>query len=61
MPVCYFTLDEIASIMKTSPPKLENAIKKLKENNYDASPTSFSPTGFRTNANVREIISVFAN
>lgn len=61
MPVCYFTLDEIASIMKTSPPKLENAIKKLKENNYDASPTSFSPTGFRTNANIREIISVFAN
>ncbi|MSV33277.1 MAG: tRNA (guanine-N1)-methyltransferase [Nitrosarchaeum sp.] len=54
----YFTLDEIASKMKSSPPKLEDAIKNLQKSGYLASPTSFCPTGFRTNANVNEIISV---
>jgi len=54
----YFTLDEIASKMKASPPKLEDAIKNLQKNGYLASSTSFCPTGFRTNANINEIISV---
>lgn len=57
----YFTLDEIASKMKTSPPKLEDAIINLQKNGYQATCTSFSPTGFRTNANINEIISVFSD
>lgn len=57
----YFTLDEIASKMKASPPKLEDAIINLQKNGYLASSTSFNPTGFRTNANINEIISVFSN
>jgi tRNA (guanine26-N2/guanine27-N2)-dimethyltransferase len=59
MPGTYFTLDEIASRMKSSPPKLEDAIKNLQKNSYLASPTSFCPTGFKTNANINQIISVF--
>ena len=59
MPGIYFTLDEIASKMKSSPPKLENAIKNLQNSGYLSSPTSFSPTGFRTNANIKEIIKIF--
>ncbi len=55
----YFTLDEIASKMKSSPPKLENAISYLQKNNFVASVTSFSPTGFRTNAKINEIIKIF--
>jgi len=61
MPGIYFTLDEIASKMKSSPPKLECAIKNLQKNGYLASPTSFCPTGFRTNANINEIIRVFSD
>jgi len=61
MPGTYFTLDEIASRMKLSPPKLEDAIKNLQKNGYVASPTSFCPTGFRTNANINQIISVFGS
>ena len=61
MPGIYFTLDEIASKMKASPPKLEDAIKNLQKNGYLASSTSFSPTGFRTNANIDEIIRVFSD
>lgn len=59
MPGTYFTLDEIASKMKSSPPKLENAISSLQKNNFVASPTSFSPTGFRTDAKINEIIKIF--
>ena len=55
----YFTLDEIASKMKSSPPKLENAISYLQKNNFVASVTSFSPTGFRTDAKINEIIKIF--
>lgn len=61
MPGIYFTLDEIASKMKSSPPKLENAIKNLQKNGYLSSSTSFCPTGFRTNANIKEIIKIFSD
>ncbi len=57
----YYTLDEIASKMKASPPKLESAIEKLKSKGFVASPTSFSPTGFRTDANIKEIIEIFSD
>ena len=59
MPATYFTLDEIASRIKTSPPKLEKIISHLQEKNYTASVTSFNPTGFRTNAKIKEIIEIF--
>ena len=59
LPGTYFTLDEIASKMKSSPPKLENAISNLQKNNFVASTTAFSPTGFRTDAKVNEIIKIF--
>ena len=58
MPGTYFTIDEIASMMKISPPKLEHAIKKLQENGFMASPTSLNSTGFRTNANIKEIFEI---
>ena len=59
MPGTYFTLDEIASRMKSSPPKLEDAISELQKNNFLASVTSFSPTGFKTDAKIDEIIKIF--
>jgi tRNA (guanine26-N2/guanine27-N2)-dimethyltransferase len=61
IPGVYYTLDEIASRMKASPPKLETIIKNLQKEGYVSSPTSFCPTGFRTNANINEIINVFSN
>ncbi len=59
MPGFYYTLDEIAKKTKTSPPKLEKIISDLKENGFTSSVTSFDPTGFRTNANINEIIKIF--
>jgi len=59
MPGIYYTVDEIASLMKSSPPKLEKAISSLKENGFTSSITAFNPTGFRTNADINEIIEIF--
>ena len=61
MPATYYTLDEIASRLKSSPPKLENTISNLEKNGFVASPTSFCPTGFRTNANIEQIMNIFSS
>ncbi len=61
MPGTYFTLDEIASRLKSSPPKLENALSNLEKSGYTSSPTSLSPTGFRTNANIEQIMKIFSS
>ncbi|HET6517777.1 MAG TPA: tRNA (guanine-N1)-methyltransferase, partial [Nitrosopumilaceae archaeon] len=58
-PATYFTLDEIASKMKVSPLKLDNAISKLESSGFGASPTSLNPTGFRTNARIDEVLEIF--
>ena len=61
VPGVYFTLDEIASKLKSSPPKLIDAISNLQKMGFKASPTSFSPTGFRTNANIKDIFQTITN
>lgn len=61
MPGTYFTLDEIASRMRISPPSLESAIHNLQKNDFLASPTSFNPTGFRTDARIDEVEEIFAS
>jgi len=60
MPAPYYTLDEVASKMRASPIKLADAIGRLTGNGFVASPTSLDPTGFRTDASVREIEEVFS-
>ncbi len=55
----YFTLDEIASKTKSSPPKLEKILSNLNQKGFLSSSTSFNPTGFRTNARIDEIIKNF--
>jgi len=61
MPGTYYTLDEIASRMKTSPLKLEKVIDILQDKGFKSSPTSFNPTGFRTDAKIDDIKDIFAN
>ena len=59
IPYPYFTLDEIAAKIKSSPPKLEKIISNLNQKGFLSSSTSFNPTGFRTNARIDEIIKNF--
>ena len=55
----FYTTDSFASKLKMSPPKLETFLKRLKENKFKVSRTHFSPTGFKTNAPIKEIEKVF--
>ena len=57
----YYTLDEIASRMKSAPLKLDSAVKKLKDSGFSASRTSLNPTGFRTNCQINDILKIFGN
>ncbi|WP_428325488.1 tRNA (guanine(10)-N(2))-dimethyltransferase [Nitrosopumilus sp.] len=59
MPVTYYTLDEVAKKMKSSPPKLDDVIENLQKRGFVASITSFNPTGFRTDAKINQITEIF--
>ena len=61
LPAAYYTLDEIASTMKSAPLKLNDAIDRLTSNGFRASMTSLNPSGFRTNCEIDEIIQIFQN
>ena len=55
----YYTIDEIASRIKASPIKLDKVIDRLVKKGFKATVTSFNPTGFKTDAPIKEIESVF--
>ncbi|MFA5772483.1 MAG: tRNA (guanine(10)-N(2))-dimethyltransferase [Thermoplasmata archaeon] len=55
----FYDMNEIASILKVSPPRLEEIIEKLKECGFDAWRTHFSPTGFKTTAKIEDINDTF--
>jgi len=57
----YFSLDEIGSMLRTSPIKLMETIEKLSLSGFNASRTIFRPTGFKTNASIHEILSLLKN
>ena len=57
----YYTLDEIASRMKSAPLKLENVIQKLHNSGFNASRTSLNPSGFRTDCQINNILKILAN
>ena len=51
----YYNSDEFGKIMKNSTHPLPKIIDKLINDGYNTSRTIFSPTGFKTEANLREI------
>lgn len=59
MPPCYYTLDEIAEMRGSSPMPLVKIVESLGREGFSASPTSFNPTGFRTNATIDRIRQMF--
>ena len=60
MPACYYTLDEIAERLKSAPIPLDQIISRLRQNGFSASPTSFNPTGFRTDSKIDKIKEIFS-
>ena len=55
----FYTTDDIASLLKISPPRMEHIFEKLEEKGYAAARTHFCPTGFKTNASRDEIELIF--
>lgn len=60
MPPCYYTLDEIAEMERSSPVPLAKILTMLQDAGYLSSPTAFNPTGFRTNAPISAIRKMFS-
>jgi tRNA (guanine26-N2/guanine27-N2)-dimethyltransferase len=57
----HYNSDEFGKLMKNSTHPLSKIIDKLIIDGYNASPTIFSSTGFKTEANLREIKSSLSN
>ncbi|CAI9831995.1 MAG: tRNA (guanine-N1)-methyltransferase [Nitrosopumilus sp.] len=55
MPAAYYTTDEVASRAGSGPPKLQDAIGRLRDAGFAASATSLHPGGFRTDADAGQV------
>lgn len=51
----YYTIDEVGSALKTSPPPMNTILERIAQGGFCGSRTSFRPTGFKTNASMEEI------
>jgi tRNA (guanine26-N2/guanine27-N2)-dimethyltransferase len=58
-PPFFYTTENVASVLKLSPPRMETIFDKLKNKGYDVFRTHYSPTGFKTNAPRDEIEAIF--
>jgi len=59
LPIPYFfDTHAIAKVYGRMPPRIEEMLKILKKHGFDASRTHFSPMGFKTNAGIKEILSL---
>ncbi|MEM2874899.1 MAG: tRNA (guanine(10)-N(2))-dimethyltransferase [Candidatus Hadarchaeales archaeon] len=54
-PPTFYDINEVASMARTSPPKMKRLLEQLRRCGRFASRTHFSPTGFRTEADIEEI------
>lgn len=57
-PPFYFDTDRISSFLKRSSPPLSRVMDELMTHGFSASPTQFSPTGFKTNADEAAVITI---
>lgn len=54
----YYDLHAIAKRISKSPPSVERVIEKLRDEGFAASRTAFSGTGFKTDADIEDIVSI---
>ena len=55
LPPYYYETNEISSLTKTQPQPLKSILENLKEHGFLASRTHFSPSSFKTDADIKEI------
>jgi tRNA (guanine26-N2/guanine27-N2)-dimethyltransferase len=57
----YWDSHELASILGLPAPKLDDTISRIREAGHACSRTHFSPTGFKTDATLDELTSIFTD
>ena len=55
----YYTTEAVAQFCKTHPPRLSTVLDYLHTQKFDAVKTHFDPTGFKTNASLKDIQKIF--
>ncbi|UCE37542.1 MAG: hypothetical protein JSW00_19150, partial [Thermoplasmata archaeon] len=55
MPPYFYDQNEVASLTKTQPLSLDDMMQRLKKHGFSACKTHFSPTGFKTDAEMDDI------
>lgn len=55
LPPFFYDINEIARLTKTQPKPLQSIIERLKDIGFSASGTHFSPNGFKTDADFKEV------
>jgi tRNA (guanine26-N2/guanine27-N2)-dimethyltransferase len=55
----FYHTDELASLFKRSPPKLDSILEGLKSSGFPSSRTHFDPKGIRTEASIEDIEEIF--
>lgn len=58
-PLFYYTTDDLGSLIKCSPPKLEQLWKTFHQENIPIFRTQFNPTGFKTSASFSQVKQLF--
>ena len=58
-PAFFYTINSIASVLKTSAPSRKAFFKVLSDQGFFVSRTHINPTGFKTNASEKEILNAF--
>jgi tRNA (guanine26-N2/guanine27-N2)-dimethyltransferase len=57
-PPTYYTVDSICHRLHKAPPSPNRVIEELKSQNYSATKTHFDGGGFKTNATIKDIMSI---
>jgi tRNA (guanine26-N2/guanine27-N2)-dimethyltransferase len=58
MPPLFFTIDEIAHRKQSAPISLIKTIEKIQKAGFRASATNFSPSAFKTDAKIDDVLSI---
>ena len=58
-PPFFYTTDDVASFLKTSPPKIEDIFQHLKQQGFLVTPSQFGSTSFKTNASFEDVKEAF--
>jgi tRNA (guanine26-N2/guanine27-N2)-dimethyltransferase len=58
-PPFFYTINDLSSVLKISPPTMEYIVEQLKNKGFIVSRTHCTPTGFKTNAPLSVVTEVF--